>query len=165
MNTPKRYLLLAAMLSTLHPIIAATDPLRLSEPVEVTSTFEVFGAPMQDKSPGQSLQALIDNADELNGQTIRLTSTVKQVCQKKGCFFIAAEGAAWARITFLDYSFFVPTDSAGKQVTLEGTFSKRVLSAEEVAHYAADLGNPGTAASHPREEYGIVATSVLLPKG
>jgi hypothetical protein len=144
---------------------ATAEPLRLSEPVEAGDTFEVFGAPMDDKATGLSLRQLVEREDELAGQEVRVTTRIARVCQKKGCFFVASEGATTARVTFADYGFFVPTDSGGKQVTLVGTFNRQVLSAEQAAHYAEDLGEAPSADAAPAFEYGIVATSVLVPRG
>ena len=87
--------------------------------------------------------------------------TVSQVCQRKGCFFVAQDGDAVARVTFVDYSFFVPTDSAGKDVTLVGTFNRKMLSEAQAQHFAEDAGQDPTKVVGPREEYSIVATSVV----
>jgi hypothetical protein len=89
---------------------------------------------------------------------------VAKVCQKKGCFFVAQDGDAVARVTFVDYSFFVPTDSGGKDVTIVGTFGKKELSEEKARHYASDEGSNPDAITGPRSEYSIVATSVIVPK-
>lgn len=138
---------------------------RLSEPVEATEQYEVFGASMPDKEPGMSLQALIDRESELAGQEVRVTTRIAKVCQKKGCFFVATEGADTARITFADYGFFIPTDSGGKEVTLVGSFSRQPLSPEQAAHYQQDLGEKENETGHADFEYSIVATSVLIPRG
>lgn len=167
-----RSMLTALVLSALVLIasaqgFAAGEPLRLSEPVEVGDGYEVFGSPMTDKSPAPSLSAVLAQAREQDGdldkQSIRLSCSVKQVCQKKGCFFIAADGADWARVTFVDYSFFVPTDSAGKEVILEGTLTEHTLSQQQADHYQADLGAQDAAPATALKEYSIVATSVLMP--
>ncbi len=140
------------------------EVLRLSEPVEVTETYEVFGVPMSGDAPSLPLSDVVARNDEFEGEIVRVTAEVKQVCEKKGCFFIASDGADWARITFADYAFFIPTDSAGRQATLIGTFSRRQLSAEQAAHYASDLGELAPDSTWPSYEYGIVATSVKLFK-
>jgi hypothetical protein len=88
---------------------------------------------------------------------------VAQVCQKKGCFFVAQDGDAVARVTFVDYSFFVPTDSGGKDVTIVGTFNRKVISEAQAKHFAEDAGQDPAAVTGPREEYSIVATSVVVP--
>lgn len=144
------------------PTVAET--VRLSKPVEISDTYEVFGAPMARKGQGMRLKEVVAREDELAGQEVRVTTRVAKVCQKKGCFFIATDGAASARVTFADYGFFIPTDSGDKHVTLVGTFSRQPLAPAQAAHYAEDLGETPPA-TPPEFEYAIVATSVLIPKG
>ncbi|MEM1190776.1 MAG: DUF4920 domain-containing protein [Pseudomonadota bacterium] len=155
-----RNLLLFAIFAAANAATAET--IRLSEPVESGAGYEVFGAPMANKNAAPSLGEVIANAESHADRTVRVSTKIAQVCQKKGCFFIAVDGDQWARVTFKDYEFFVPTDSSQKAVTLEGVFAERELSAEEVAHYAADLGSESDASSTPRVEYSIVATSVMI---
>ncbi|MEM9315219.1 MAG: DUF4920 domain-containing protein [Pseudomonadota bacterium] len=150
------------LLVLVTPCATIAEVIRLSEPVESGAGYEVFGAPMSNKNAAPSLGEVIANAESHADQTVRVSTTIAQVCQKKGCFFIAVDGDQWARVTFRDYEFFVPTDSMSKAVTLEGVFSERQLSAEEVAHYEADLGKADGGPSVPRVEYSIVATSVMI---
>ena len=151
--------LLLAFSFTAH---AETETTRLSEPVETGDGYEVFGAALPDKSPGLSLQEAISREEQLAGQEVRISTRISKVCQKKGCFFVASEGASWARITFTDYGFFIPTDSGGKQATLVGTISRRTLTPEQAAHYAKDLSGETSEVEPPGFEYQIVATSVLI---
>ena len=94
---------------------------------------------------------------------MHVTTRVAKVCQKKGCFFIAQDGDAVARVKFKDYAFFIPTDSADKQVTLTGVFTRKELTAEQASHYAADEGRT-EASAKARSEYQIVASSIRIPK-
>ena len=141
------------------------EAIRLSEPVESTADYEVFGAPLPDKADGQSLRSVIEQESELAGKEVRVSTRIAKVCQKKGCFFVATEGANTARITFADYSFFIPTDSGGKDVTLVGTFNRKLVTPEQAAHYKDDLGEKGEVGVQPTYEYAITATSVLIPRG
>ena len=102
----------------------STDVLRLSEPVEIGSNYEVFGDSMPNKSPGLSVINLIEQKQSNLGKEVRVSAKITRVCQTKGCFFIAMEGEKWARITFRDYDFFVPTDVANSLVLIEGIFSE-----------------------------------------
>ena len=164
MSRLKSFALLTGLAGLVSGGGALADSLRLSEPVEVAETYEVFGAPMPDKRHGLALSAVIARSAEFEGQTVRITTEVAQVCQKKGCFFIASDGPDWARITFANYGFFLPTDSAGQRATLVGTFSRQPLSYEQAAHYAEDLGEPAPTSADPAFEYAIVAKSVQLHK-
>ena len=46
-------------------------------------------------------------------------------------------------VRFVDYGFFVPLDSRGTIVRIEGTASVETLSAAEVEHYIAEGYDPG----------------------
>jgi len=137
---------------------------RLSEPVTVTEDYEEFGAPVVSAEAAIPLGELVGAGEEYLGREITLTTRIAKVCRKKGCFFIARDGDATARITFKDYGFFIPTDSAGKEVLLNGTFERREITDAQAKHYRKDLGEaPGGGAGG--SEYHIVATAVRIPKG
>lgn len=157
----------AALLSLMAAAAAAPalagDVIRLSEPVEVGAGYEVFGAPVGEIGQPVRLGEVIAASDQYAGQEVLTTAKVAKVCQKKGCFFVAHDGDATARVTFVDYSFFVPTDSGGKDVTIVGTFNRKVLSEAQAQHYAQDAGEDPAKVQGPVEEYSIVATSVVIP--
>ena len=147
------------------PVIFAgeSEVTRLSEPVAVTASHEVFGAMLPDTGTPLSLGDLVKDNDKYQDQEVLLATRIAKVCQKKGCFFVAQDGAATARVSFKDYGFFIPTDSGGKDVILLGTFSRKNVSKEEAEHYAKDLGE--TADSSPeRFQYSIVASAVKIPR-
>lgn len=157
------FALLAIQLLILLPTsFAAEEVKRLSEPVAVTDTHETFGAMLPNEGTPLSLAELIDNDEKYQDKEVLVTTRIAKVCQKKGCFFIATEGAATARISFKDYGFFVPTDAGGKEVLLLGTFSRTTVSEKEAEHFASDLGE--TTASPEQFQYSIVASAVQIPK-
>ncbi len=142
---------------------AGGNVIRLSEPVAATATHETFGAPLPDGKP-ISLSEAVAAMDERDGEAVLIETEVVEVCRKKGCFFIARDGGTTARVKFVDYGFFVPTDTGGKRVTLAGTLERVELSAAQAAHYAEDAGgDPSTAA--PGFEIRITASGVRVPKG
>ena len=161
----KKIVLLALMVGFSTSVFAQeTDVVRLSEPVEVTETHEVFGAEVESWGEVSTLKSIIQNEKELSGKEVSLETEVAEVCEKKGCFFVANEAGYSARITFKDYGFFIPTDSKGKKVTLVGTFEVKELTEEQAKHYAEDAGKDPDAIEGPQKEYSIVATSVKVPK-
>jgi hypothetical protein len=155
-------LLVVFALSAAAPAVAE-NVIRLSEPVAVGEGYEVFGAPVGETGEPLPLGEIIAASDQYAGEKVYTTAKVAKVCQKKGCFFVAHDGAATARITFVDYSFFVPTDSGGKDVTIVGTFNRKTLSEARAQHFAQDAGEDPAQVQGPREEYSIVATSVIIP--
>lgn len=155
---------LVPVLALLAAAVAADEPIRLSEPVAASAHWEDFGAPLPD-GEARTLAAVVASAATLDGTEVLVETEVVQVCRKKGCFFIARDGEATARVTFRDYAFFVPTDSAGKRVVLAGTFERRAITAEQAAHYAEDLGEAPAADLEDGFEYAIVADAVRVPRG
>lgn len=136
--------------------------IRLSEPVESTPEYETFGAPMDFSVTRVTLQDIAVDGDRYADKTVRVETRVSKVCQKKGCFFIAQQGNSVVRVSFKDYSFFVPTDIGGKRVMLVGEVVANELSPEKAKHLAEDLGEPGASVA-PGMEYTIIASSVRVP--
>jgi hypothetical protein len=152
------------LMVTAAPLLVAdqAEVIRLSEPVAVSGEYEFYGATLPENTNTVSLSELIDNSDSYLDKEVAVETRIAKVCQKKGCFFVATEGAASARITFKDYGFFIPTDSGGKTVTVLGVFSRVPVSREQAQHFAADLGET-TTPSATDFEYSIVASAVKLP--
>lgn len=134
---------------------------RLSEPVETTSSYELYGERFPEPGEPLSLVELVESSDQHLGGSVLVHTRIAKVCQKKGCFFVATDGAASARITFKDYGFFIPSDSGGKQATLFGVFSRQSVSEGEAKHYADDLGESGKVNAE-EFSYSIVATGVKI---
>ena len=143
---------------------AGADVIRLSEPVEATDSYEVFGAPMEESGRALRLAELVSDSDHYLDSEVVVKTRIAKVCQKKGCFFVAQEGDAVARVTFQDYGFFIPTDAGGKEVTLAGVFTRRELTESRAQHYQDDLGETRSEAPLNTVEYQIVATSVRIPR-
>lgn len=143
-------------------VVASADVLRLSEPVASDRGGETFGAALNTDLPAMGLGELVNNADDVLGKDVLIETRVGKVCQKKGCFFVATEGALAIRVSFKDYGFFVPTDSGGKDVTLVGQLVQRDLSPEQAAHFNADIRD-GAATLSPGSVFEIVAEAVRIP--
>ena len=155
----------AALVIVLTPAAADEPPVvRLSEPVVSTSDYEIFGAPVPAEAETRRLAEIVADDERYLGREVRVEASVAKVCQKKGCFFVAQDGESVARITFVDYSFFVPTDSGGKTVTIVGTFDRKTISEGQARHFAEDAGADPAKVVGPRNEYSIVATSVIVPR-
>ena len=164
MNTRSKHSLFASLVAcsiVLSAPALGDDVIRLSEPVETTDTYEVFGSPAPKDAKVIELSDLLEGGEDYLGQSILVSTRVAQVCQKKGCFFIAQDGDHVARVSFVDYSFFVPTDISGKTVTLAGELVRVELSPEQAEHFSEDIAEGGGVKPGPR--YEIVATSVRVP--
>lgn len=140
------------------------EVIKLSEPVIVTKSYEVYGSKLDEPQQTNSLTEVISSLENENDKSVVVKTSIAEVCEKKGCFFIAQDGDNTARITFKDYSFFIPTDSQGKEVTVIGTLSKKVLSEEKAKHYAEDAGKNSDDIKGEQVEYSIIASSIIIQK-
>jgi hypothetical protein len=140
------------------------EVIRLSEPVQQTEVYEVFGAPVDEWDTALELKDLINAPENFTDKVVTIETEISEVCEKKGCFFVANAGSESARITFKDYGFFIPTDSKGKTVKLIGNFEVKELTEKEAKHYAEDAGQDPELIKGPQKEYSIVATTILVPK-
>lgn len=140
------------------------DFVQLSDPVEQTDEYRVFGSAFNEDLQQVALNDLVEKSSEFDSKTVTTEGIITKVCQKKGCFFMLQKGGKMARISFKDYSFFVPTNTNGAKVKLNGTFSVNTISEEDAKHYAEDAGNDPDAITGPQKEYALVATSVVIYK-
>ncbi|MEO1034044.1 MAG: DUF4920 domain-containing protein [Pseudomonadota bacterium] len=143
--------------------LAETVAIRLSEPVASTDTYEDFGAALPATLSPRSLRDVLADPSVNADEDVTVTARIEQVCQKKGCFFIAQDGETVARVVFKEYSFFVPTDSSGKTVTFVGRVQQNELSADDAAHLDKDLkAEPGT--NRAGTETLLIASAVRIPR-
>ncbi|KPP98337.1 MAG: hypothetical protein HLUCCA01_10045 [Bacteroidetes bacterium HLUCCA01] len=113
-----------------------------------------------------ALDEVIDEFSEEEEKTMKIGGTLKQVCQSKGCWTtLETQDGRSLRMTFANYSFFVPTDAAGREIVAEGLAFKKVTSVNELRHYAEDANAPEeeiAAITEPEVEYSFEARGVLL---
>jgi hypothetical protein len=84
------------------------------------------------------LAAKMQGQDSLK---VKLSGTIKEVCQKKGCWMTMNIGNDKnMQVRFKDYAFFVPKDASGKTVVVEGVAFTDTTSVAELQHYAEDGG-------------------------
>ena len=99
------------------------------------ATPQAFGKPLQGLKP-VLLQDVLAKPEA--GRVVRLEGTIEKVCQNKGCWLELKQRAASVHVTFENYGFFVPKDSMGKPVVLEGKVVVKQPTPENVAHLKAE---------------------------
>ena len=73
--------------------------------------------------------------------TTQMKGTIMEVCQAKGCWMkVNLSDEKEVFVKFKDYGFFVPTDSQGKEVIMNGLAFIEEMSVEDQRHYAMDKG-------------------------
>jgi hypothetical protein len=125
-----------------------------------------FGAPI---APGPELQLadVLKDPERYRDQAITVEGHVRSACTRRGCWMEVAQSPDPAqpgcRVTFKDYGFFVPTDSAGSHAKVQGTLGVNTLPAERVAHLESEGGQvPHKNADGSVNELRLVATGVEL---
>ena len=85
-----------------------------------------------------SLDQVLATPDTYAGKTIIVDGIVRKNCTKKGCWMEVASSESpevqGCRVTFKDYGFFVPLDSAGAKVRVEGVVTIATVSKDDVDH-------------------------------
>ncbi|MEO0650982.1 MAG: DUF4920 domain-containing protein [Planctomycetota bacterium] len=112
-----------------------------------------------------SLELLLDDPEHYDGQSLIVEGQIDETCPKKGCWMTLSEGDRQLRVTFIDYSFFVPTEGVeGRTARFVGTFQIKETPADEVRHYLEDAGDFEAAAAvdGPEITYSLVATGVRI---
>jgi hypothetical protein len=124
------------------------------------------GAPI-DSQRRERLATVLKSPAEFEGQTFVVEGNVRRACSRKGCWMeLAADATADSpacRVTFKDYAFFVPTDSAGRMAKVQGSIELVKLKARHVEHLAEEGATfQQKAADGSAEEVHFVATGVEL---
>lgn len=121
-----------------------------------------FGAGLTLTRP-TALTEVVGDPERFAQQPILVRGRVSDVCQRKGCWLMLSDGDAQVRVHFKDYGFFVPTDSTGDEVFVEGLVTVETLSENAARHYQSESrrGNPDRV-DGPRREVVFTATGVRL---
>jgi hypothetical protein len=130
--------------------------------------FTSFGDKISNEKVVASKEMLLKFEDMIVGDTIhvKFASEIKEVCAAKGCWMklpLAEEKEVMVR--FKDYGFFMPLDSQGKEVVLEGKAFVQTTSVAELRHYAKDAGKSKeeiAAITTSKKEFSFEANGVLL---
>lgn len=102
---------------------------------------KAFGSPI-GASPTVALGDVLKTPDKFAGQTVTVEGEVRRACTRKGCWMELSEApdaaAPGCRVTFKDYGFFVPTDSAGSKARVEAQVESKLVKPELVAHLESE---------------------------
>ena len=161
-RTPRSLYLVCIALLGFSFAATAGNVKRLSEPVETDQFSETFGARFVVKGETLGLKKALKDSDCEQDKEVTVKTKVSEVCQEKGCFFIASEEEFYTRVTFQDYKFFVPTDISGKEVVMNAVLKPRILSDEEIQHMQDDLSTSATTKTKNRKKS---KSSAALAKG
>lgn len=127
-----------------------------------------FGKPL-GASPQVELAAILAAPQSFHEKKVLVDGHVTRACSRKGCWMEVAvdksPDAPRCRVTFENYGFFVPKDSAGSHARLEGTVQVTEVKAGAVEHYESEGAKfAGKHADGSAREVRLVATGVELER-
>ncbi len=97
---------------------------------------------------------------------VKFKSTVKEVCQKKGCWMNLELGEnKESFVRFKHYGFFMPKNAAGSQAIVQGKAFVSIETIDELKHYAKDAGKSKAAIDSiksSKTNYSFTANGVLI---
>ncbi len=127
---------------------------------------KTFGAPI-GQSTAVALADVLKTPDKFAERTVTVEGEVRRACTRKGCWMELAEApdaaAPGCRVTFKDYGFFVPTDSAGSKARVEAKVESKLVKPELVAHLESEGAKfADKLADGSAHEVRLVATGVEM---
>ena len=79
-------------------------------------------------------------AQDLNGQMVRISGTVSDLCKHKGCWMQVSDGQNVLTVRFKDEAFIIPANAVGRNVDMEGLFIAEEISNPLGSHQACAEG-------------------------
>lgn len=127
---------------------------------------KTFGAPL-GPSPVAALADVLAAPEKFVDKTVLVEGNVRSACTRKGCWMELSQGseagAPGCRVTFKDYGFFVPIDSAGSKARVEAKVESKLVKPSMVTHLEEEGAK--FAAKEPdgsAREVRLVATGVEM---
>lgn len=138
------------------------------EPVKTEAKYASFGDSIKPDAAitKEALLAKYETLKEGDTVSVKFTSTINDVCQKKGCWMNVDLGKDQETfVKFKDYGFFMPLNSKGSEVVVNGKAFLSVVSVDELKHYAKDAGKSKASIdsiTQPEKSFGFIADGVLI---
>ena len=156
-------LLLLAFACSNAPSASGAAPAPAAAPAAAPPVQTVLGAEV-DLAAAVPVDDVIAAAATWSGKPVTVKGTVKEVCQKKGCWHTLAtkDPAVNVLVKDKEYGIFLPFDSAGRTAVVKGTFTVELLPVDEARHYAEDAGRDPSTITAPVPSYLMDADGVRL---
>ncbi len=131
--------------------------------LSATAQAEVYGKFLNEKEKPISLPKLIADHKTPGDKIVMTEGTVKEVCEKEGCWMVLDSSGESVRVFFKGHSFMVGKNLIGKKVKTEGVLMKKTQSVAEQKHYLEDAGAPKAQIEKivaPKDSFTLEATAV-----
>jgi hypothetical protein len=123
-------------------VVAPAAPTPAAAPVPAAAVPAGAGAKNYggafEPGPSVVLTALLSDPKKYAEQSVITEGHVQRACSRKGCWMEIGKGDDSCRVTFKDYGFFVPTDSAGADARIQGKITTQRIDPAKVKHLEAE---------------------------
>lgn len=140
------------------------DVSEVTETVETNATGN-FGAAVEESNV-YSIAQMFETLEAKGDFEGKVVGEIKEVCAHKGCWMtVELPDGQLMRVTFKDYGFFVPKNSMGYPVIMEGIAKRSITDVASQKHYAEDAGKSKEeidAITSDKEEYTFEAAGVII---
>ena len=170
----KRLLLLLPLLMLFAISLSYAQEIVVEDEIEFADMLSMnsYGQPLDSTVGTLHMAAEAVKDESLHNKVVNVQGVILDVCQKKGCWMVLGTPDTESdfslentqmRITFKDYSFFVPTDCSGKFAMVQGVVSVEEIPEDVAKHYAEESkGEDPDAISGPQRVVTMVATNVRI---
>ena len=121
-------------------------------PAPADSAVTRYGKPLKGLKAVPLSEVLASAKD---GDTVRLEGKAEAVCKARGGWVTLRDGDKSVHVSFDEYSFFVPKDSAGKKIAIEGKVKVEAPDPSHVDHLKAEGAGSAAASKITVEAYGV----------
>ena len=134
--------------------------------VEVAE-YEYFGdstMTAEGAVPSTELIAYMDGRDSIEA---KVSGTIAEVCQKKGCWMSVEVDNGKSMHVSYNYEFLLPMNSAGKEMVMKGYAYTDTIPVKHLKHLAEDAGKSQEeidAITEPKVTLSFLATGVMIKK-
>lgn len=127
-----------------------------------------FGAKVSTEkvlSVDELYTAMNDKKDGDKKMELTLKGMVTDVCQMEGCWIKVKSADGKMMVRMKDHAFKVPLALNGKTVVIDGIAEEKIISVEQLRHYAEDAGKSKEeieAIKEPQKEIVVQAKGILV---
>ncbi len=138
------------------------------EVVDTSKTYVSFGKEINfdDVISAEEMGEKFQNLKVGDTIDVKFASKITNVCKKKGCWIKVGVGKGQKSfVKFKDYGFFMPMNSEGSDIVMNGKAHIRLIPVKQLKHYAKDAGKSEeeiAKITEPRRVLAFVADGVLL---
>jgi len=136
----RRLLSFLTLCSIIFSIACSSPDQKKAELVPQDTVAGVYGADVIESNITNATEmvSLVEENGTFEGKII---GEIAEVCSSKGCWLtMELPNGKSMRVTFKDYDFFVPKNSQGFPVILEGVATLTETDVKTQRHYAEDAG-------------------------